>query len=61
MIGFQATVYTENDDDKYRMNIKLDGANLAKLSLLLASLHMIEKEILDAIDSIDPDYEIRRT
>ena len=58
-VGFQSVVFEENGDDKYKFNIQLTGANLQRFSLLLASLHLIEKELVYAIDTIEVDYELR--
>jgi hypothetical protein len=58
ILGFQAFVFKENEDDKYRFQIITTGANLLQLSLLLTCVHLIEREIIDMIDSIEPEYEV---
>jgi hypothetical protein len=58
ILGFQAFVFKENEDDKYRFQIITTGANLLQLSLLLTCVHLIERELIDMIDSIEPEYEV---
>ena len=60
MIGFQSVVTKSEEDIKYSLEVVLEGATLSEASLLLASLHVIEKRIIDYLEDIKPDLEMEK-
>lgn len=59
MIGAQIVVMSNEDgSDSYHIEYNVTGANLGQLSLLLAALHMVEKRVIEDIESIEPDFEV---
>lgn len=54
MFSFSSKVFYEGGEAIYDLNIDTRGASISELSLLLSSLHMIERHIIDHIESIEP-------